>query len=178
VVFLAVFEETKMAKITGTFDNFWSSIEAKARELGAVDGDLPQIRIAVKNVLVTAGWADVSGIVNFLSETDKASALSAATAEVQRLSPALTQARKLTFTAGFQPTKGSLSASASASPVLEMSNVESVSSSFSPQMAKVGDACPRCSGSMQPVGLVNDRSALYCPKDRVVMPLPTGVSLR
>jgi hypothetical protein len=165
-----------MAKITGTFDNFWSSIEAKARELGAVDGDLPQIRSAVKNVMVTAGWADVSGSVNFLSKSDKASALSAATAEVQRLSPAITHARKLTFTAGFQPTKGSLSASAS--PVLEMSNVESVSSSFSPQMAKVGDACPRCSGSMQPVGLVNDRSALYCPKDRVVMPLPTGVSLR
>lgn len=165
-----------MAKITGTFDNFWSSIEAKAKELGVVDGDLPQVRTAVKNVLVTAGWADVSGIVNFLSDNDKAAALSAATAEVQRLSPAISQSRKLTLTAGFQPTKNSLSANTTTT--LEMSNVESVSSSFTPQMAKVGDACPRCSGSMQPVGLVNDRSALYCPKDRVVMPLPTGVSLR
>jgi len=165
-----------MAKITGTFDNFWSSIEAKAKELGVVDGDLPQVRTAVKNVLVTAGWADVSGIVNFLSDNDKAAALSAATAEVQRLSPAISQSRKLTLTAGFQPTKNSLSANTTTT--LEMSNVESVSSSFAPQMAKVGDACPRCSGSMQPVGLVNDRSALYCPKDRVVMPLPTGVSLR
>jgi hypothetical protein len=173
---LAVFEETKMAKITGTFDNFWSSIEAKAKELGVVDGDLPQVRTAVKNVLVTAGWADVTGIVNFLSDNDKAAALSAATAEVQRLSPAISQSRKLTLTAGFQPTKNSLSANTTTT--LEMSNVESVSSSFTPQMAKVGDACPRCSGSMQPVGLVNDRSALYCPKDRVVMPLPTGVSLR
>ncbi len=165
-----------MAKITGTFDNFWSSIEAKAKELGVVDGDLPQVRTAVKNVLVTAGWADVTGIVNFLSDNDKAAALSAATAEVQRLSPAISQSRKLTLTAGFQPTKNSLSANTTTT--LEMSNVESVSSSFTPQMAKVGDACPRCSGSMQPVGLVNDRSALYCPKDRVVMPLPTGVSLR
>jgi hypothetical protein len=173
---LAVFEETKMANITGTFDNFWSSIEAKAKELGVVDGDLPQVRTAVKNVLVTAGWADVSGGVNFLSDNDKAAALSAATTEIQRLSPTISQSRKLTFTAGFQPTKNRLSANTTTT--LEMSNVESVSSSFTPHMAKVGDACPRCSGSMQPVGLVNDRSALYCPKDRVVMPLPTGVSLR
>lgn len=165
-----------MTKITGTFDNFWTSIEAKAKELGVVDGDLPQVRTAVKNVLVTAGWADISGAVNFLSDKDKAAAVSAATAEVQRLSPTIAQSRKLTFNSGFQPTKNSLSANTTTS--LEMSNVQSVSSNFAPQMAKVGDACPRCSGSMQPVGLVNERSALYCPKDRVVMPLPAGVSLR
>lgn len=169
-----------MSKITGTFDNFWQPIEAKAKALGVSDGDLPHVRSSVKNVLIASGWADPAGAVNFLSDTDKGACLAAAEAEVARLAPAMNQSRKLTFSAGFQPTKHNLSASTTTAPgaFTEMANVQTVSSNFSPTMAKVGDACPRCSGAMQPVGLVNDRAALYCPKDRVVQPLPSGVSLR
>jgi hypothetical protein len=169
-----------MFKITGTFDSFWQSIEADVKDLGISDGDLAHARSSVKSVLVAAGWADPSGSVNFLSESDKASCKAAAEAEVARLAPVMNQSRKLSFSAGFQPTKNSLTASTTtaAGAFTEMANVQTVSSNFSPALAKLGDACPRCSGTMQPVGLVNDRAALYCPKDRVVQPLPLGVSLR
>lgn len=166
-----------MAKITGTFDSFWQSLEGTAKDLGVTDGDLPQLRTSVKSVLVAAGWADPSGKTEFLSASDEKACRAAAETEVSRLAPALAQARQLVFTSGFHPTKNSLSA-ASAPVVTEMTSAQTVTSSFQPQMAKVGDSCPRCSGPMQAVGLVNDRSALYCPKDRVVEPLPVGVSSR
>lgn len=164
-----------MAKISSTFESFWQSLEVKAKELGVGDGDLPQLRSGVKNVLVAAGWSNTSGKLEFLSASDQSACEAAAMAEMQRVAPAMAQSRKLTFTSGFNPTKHNLSASTTTT---EMASVSPVTSAFSPMMAKVGDTCPRCSGSMQAVGLVNERSALYCPKDRVVMPLPSGVTLR
>ena len=163
-----------MAKISGTFENFWQDLERKAKDQGVGDGDLSQVRRAVKNVLIAAGWADAAGNVEFLSEADKTACKAAADAEVARVVPAMAQARTLNFTAGFHPTKNALQASTAT----EMTAVSPVSAAFNPVLAKVGDKCPRCEGSMQAVGLVNERAALYCPKDRVVMPLPSGVSLR
>lgn len=164
-------------KISSNFESFWQSLEPKAKGTGMSDGDLAHARSSVKNVLVAAGWSDSSGRIEFLSSADQAACENAALAEVQRIAPSLVQSRKLVFTDGFHPTRHSLSAQTQPQAALaEMTPV--VSSNFHPTLAKVGDNCPRCSGAMQAVGLVNDRSALYCPKDRVVMPLPSGVSLR
>lgn len=169
-----------MAKIVGTFENFWLPLEAKAKAVGVKDGDLTAVRASVKNLLVTAGWSDSAGNTSFLSASDQASCLAAAEAEVSRVAPTVAASRKLVVSSGFHPTKASVSAGISPPMTLtEMSSVPTVSASnFRPEMGKAGDRCPRCSATMEPVGLVNDRAALYCAKDRVVTPLPSGTSLR
>lgn len=172
-----------MAKITGSFDNLWTSeLEAKAKGLGVIDGDLPRIRASVKNALISADWVTNDGTVTFSSENDKSNALKAAV-EVLTISSQRTTAERRVVVrpqAGMSPTKSQvlLASSASAAPT-GFSSVSPVrNGAFSPEMAKAGDKCPRCNSTMEPVGLVNERAALYCSRDRVVEPLSADSSVR
>lgn len=164
-----------MAKISSSYEDFWQVLEAKAKELGLTDGDLPHVFTAVKNVVVSAGWADQTGAMSFLSESDKEACVQASFAEIERIAPKLEHERKLTFKSGFSPTKSNLKPGTTTA---QISSTGTLSSSSLVAMGKPGDRCPRCSGSMQPVGLVNDKAALYCPKDRVVLPLAGDASIR
>lgn len=178
-----------MAKITGTFNKLWKQgMEDDARRLGVIDGDLAAVRAKVKNTLVSGGWANAEGNVEFVTEQDAANALQAAQKTLIAASERLAKERKVVRTSsGVTPTKASvLSASTvhvdpSEKRVVNLTsagNTHVDASAFSPKMGEVGDRCPRCRGSMDPVGLVNDRAGLYCTRDRVVVPLPTGTQVR
>lgn len=163
-----------MTKISGTFEQLWQDLEVSAKTAGIIDGDLDIVRSSVKNLLVTAGWADPSGVVSFVSTSDQATCVEAAKTELARLAPTLSTQRKL-VTAELSSHQNKMQVlSAGAATDFTGTGV----SASAPTMAKAGDRCPRCSGAMEPVGLVNDRAALYCDKDRVVLPLPFGTSLR
>lgn len=174
-----------------SFESLWSRhLEPKAKAHGVRDGDVSKVRTAVKNLLVTAGWADQNGATSFGSIKDFNACLSAATQTIDRVAPPLAAERKLTTVrAGFTPTKSQmLAGSAVALPAAtgewtpvtleSVPEVQVAAVTFSPLLAKLGDKCPRCSGSMQPVALVNDRAALYCNRDRVVLPLPPEQTMR
>lgn len=152
------------------FESVWKNVLVpKASALGAVDGDLDKLRSKVKNYLASAGWVLPSGEMSFVSKTDKASCLSAAADQIARVVPTLVESRRVTR---MQVTAATVSANFVSDPAAH------VSASALPGMASMGDRCPRCSGSMEPVGLVNDRVGLYCTRDRVVLPLPEGTQLR
>lgn len=177
-----------MSKIKTTFDDLWKKgLENDARSLGVIDGDLPKVRSKVKNVLIRAGWATAAGDVDFVTDMDAANALQAARKELNRVSERLVAERKVvraSKTPGMAPTKAQvLNASAeSLTPGPQQVHLEStqhaVEASFLPKMAQVGDRCPRCHGSMTPVGLANSRGGLYCTKDRVVVPLSADTQVR
>ena len=171
-----------MAKISGSFDNLWTSeLEAKAKAFGVIDGDLSRIRATVKNALISADWALNDGSLLFSSENDKANAVKAAVEVLSAASQRQVAERRVTVrpTVGSSPTKAQVLQASTGVDSMSFSSVSTVKSgSFSPDMAKAGDKCPRCSGAMDPVGLVNDRAALYCPRDRVVLPLPPASSVR
>jgi len=176
-----------MAKITGTFDKLWNrGMADDARRLGVVDGDLASIRSKVKNRLIDAGWAKADGTVEFVTEQDAANALKAAQDTLVAAASKVTTERKVVrASVGTSPTRSQV-LSGSARPIGSQPNVATLMSanttvdagSFNPEMGKVGDRCPRCHGSMAPVGLVNDSAGLYCPRDRVVQPLPAGTQVR
>lgn len=171
-----------MAKISGTFDQLWTSdMESKAKALGVIDGDLHRVRASVKNLLVTAGWAANDGSLSFTSETDRSNAITASMQVLTSTAQRTAAERRVTVAPrGSTPTKASiLQASAAAPPQsASFSSASPVRVASFPALAKVGDRCPRCNGNMDPVGLVNDRGALYCPRDRVVLPLSPDVSVR
>jgi hypothetical protein len=171
-----------MAKITGNFDNLWTSdLEAKAKGLGVIDGDLPRVRAAVKNALVSADWAANDGSLTFLSENDRNNAVKAALDVLTTVSQRASADRRVTVKpTGSSPTKSQvLLASTAGAPTTAFASVTPVrNGAFTPDVAKAGDKCPRCSGSMEPVGLVNDRAGLYCSRDRVVLPLSAASSVR
>lgn len=182
-----------MAKITGTFDKLWNQGMADdARKLGVIDGDLLTVRSRVKALFVSAGWAQPDGTVEFVTEQDAANALQAAREVVEKTSTRLAAERKVVrahpVSAGTTPTKMQV-LSGNARPIDHINEAGSSSAvlhstgavataSFNPKMGQVGDRCPRCHGSMEPVGLVNERGALYCSRDRVVQPLPDGTQVR
>lgn len=150
-----------------TFENLWTNIlSAKAASAGVSDGDLDEVRSSVKSALVSAGWVESSGACSFLSNTDKGNCLTAAAEQIQRVAPNLVNNRKVTRMQVM-----------SASATTDFAPNNAVSASL-PGMAKVGDRCSKCSGTMDVVGLVNDRAGLYCSRDRVVLPLPSGTSLK
>jgi hypothetical protein len=177
-----------MAKITGTFDKLWNQGMADdARRLGVVDGDLSRVRSKVKNLLIDAGWAKADGAVEFVTEQDAANALQAAHKVLTSAAASFSAQRKVVkASVGHSPTRAqvlsgsTISSAVSNDPVtVNLTSANTVDAgSFNPEMGKVGDRCPRCHGSMEPVGLVNDRAGLYCPRDRVVSPLPAGTQVR
>ena len=172
-----------MSKINTTFDSLWKQgLEGDAKNLGVIDGDLPQVRNRVKNLFVSAGWTKPDGTTEFVSNQDCANALQAARTELNKVAPLVAAQRKVAAirasTAGATPTKsGVLSASVAGSApatqqvTLQSTGAEVAAASFAPNMGKVGDKCPRCYGHMEPVKLANNRAAIYCTRDRVVTPL-------
>jgi hypothetical protein len=175
--------------IKTSFEQLWAGeLEAKARAAGAIDGDIPRIRSAAKNLLISAGWAETTGECHFLSDGDKGACLTAAAETIERTTGQLVSERNLvraTTQPGFSPTKtqvlaGSAQAAVSAGvETMVLESVQQVSAgSFTPACAKLGDRCPRCSGSMETVGLVNDKASIYCTRDRVVLPLSSDYSMR
>jgi hypothetical protein len=172
-----------MAKTTSSFDHLWTSeLEAKAKSLGVIDGDLPRIRATVKNTLISADWAANDGTVTFSSEEDRNNAIKAAVDVLTIASQRTAAERRVVVkpTVGSAPTKSQvLLASAGGDALTAFSSVSTVrTGAFAPEMAKAGDKCPRCNSSMEPIGLVNDRAALYCSRDRVVLPLSASSSVR
>ncbi len=163
--------------IKTTFETIWEkSLETVARQNGAVDGDLHRVRTAAKNLLVAAGWAQPSGDCSFVSDADLQACVSAAVPAVTRAAKQAESERRLAPpTPGLSPTKRQIMAGAE---TVELTSAQLTASAFSPQMAQVGDRCPRCSGSMEPVGLVNERAGLYCVRDRVVLPLASEQAVR
>jgi len=156
-----------------SFSDLWAThLEAKALAAGAVDGDFQSIRVAARNVLVSAGWDDGQGALNFVSNTDLASCIKAAVEAVETSAHLASHHR---LAARAQPVVGASATKAQVLSAYSMAEFTSAQkapvASFSPLMAKPGDRCPRCSGSMEPVILVNDKPAVYCTKDRVVLPL-------
>jgi len=173
-------------KITGTFDEIWNQgMEANAKALGVRDGDLPKVRAKVKNLFISAGWASPEGDVEFVSQLDAANALQAARKELSRVAERVAHEGKVVrATAGTTPTKSQvLSASAGSDPTGPTTATIHTShtieaGAFAPKMGKVGDRCPRCMGSMEPVGLANGKGAIYCTRDRVVVPLSQDTQVR
>lgn len=176
-----------MNKLSASFESVWKeNLEPKARALGAHDADLDRARTAAKNMMIAAGWATVDGKCEFISENDLKNCLETTTPVVEKATQtAMADRRVVTAQTGFVPTKAQVVAgaakalvSAGAEPVeLTSAQVTTASNSLA-GLAAVGDRCPRCSGSMDPVGLVNDRAGLYCPRDRVVLPLPANQTVR
>ncbi len=166
-------------KKTSTFESFWAqNLEPKAKAHGVVDGDLSRIRGAVKNLLISAGWATVEGAMTLSSDKDAANCLTAAAASVDATAPFVAAERKVVrVSAGSTPTKGMLRASADGDSVVDFASQTTVNPEF-PVLASVGDACPRCKGSMEPVALANNKAAVYCNRDRVVLPLPANLEVR
>ncbi len=170
-----------MAKIIGSFDQLWTSdLEAKAKALGALDGDLPRVRATVKNALISADWASNDGSLRFSSDNDQNNALKAAVEAMTSASQRAAAERKVTVKhAGVAPTRSQVLLASASAPPTTFSSVSPVrTGAFSPESAKAGDKCPRCNSMMEPVGLVNERAALYCSRDRVVLPLSAESSVR
>ncbi len=167
------------------FNHLWQTIlEPKAKDMGLIDGDMPKVRSAVKNMMVSAGWSDVEGKVDFISAEDLNAGMEASLDIIKVIGPTLVASRRVTHRHGFTPTKTQI-VDTTVSPVVqasvepvELTSTQSVTAAFHPEMGKVGDRCPKCSGSMEPVALVNERGAIMCQRDRVVTPLPIGYSVR
>jgi hypothetical protein len=156
-----------MAILKSSVEKVYQTIETEAKGNGVRDGDMDAVYRVVKATLVDAGWATSGGEVSFVSAEDAQNAMGAVRDAVLTLSKGLAN-RKVVLQPGSQPTKNHVS---SASAVSFQSVPQAVAGGFHATMAKVGDTCPKCNGSMQQVLLVNERSGLYCSKDRVVLPL-------
>ena len=173
-----------MSKISGTFEELWQSgMEANAKDLGVLDGDLATVRSKVKNLLIRAGWAQSDGSVGFVSDLDHANALQACRKELNAAADKLVSERKVVRASavpGSTPTKEQVLSASSNVPqeaTLYPSAIVDASSAL-PKIGHIGDRCPRCSASMQPVGLANNKAALYCTQDRVVVPLASDITVR
>lgn len=166
--------------IKTTFDLLWKKgLENDAKNLGVIDGDLGTVRAKVKNLFVSAGWAEPDGTASFVSDLDFANALQAARAELNKVAPFIAATRKveaIRASAGGSPTKSQVvagkSLSASAEVTLQSTGNLVTAATFAPKMGQVGDKCPRCNSQMDPVMLANKQPAIYCVRDRVVTPLP------
>jgi len=161
-----------------SFDPYWNErLVPTAMKLGAIDGDLPRIRTAVKNTLITSGWANVHEMVEVTSLNDYNACLKAALDTVARVTPNLVASRTVVKkTAGMAPTKAALSASAQPQSVV-LQSTQHIAASF-PTTAHAGQTCPRCNSIMSAVTLANDQGAVYCRRDRVVLPLPSDHAVR
>jgi hypothetical protein len=171
-----------MSRIKSSFSQVWSKhLEAKAREAGAIDGDIPRLQNSAKNLMVSAGWTSPDGQCDFVSPQDLSACVQAAAEEIASTAQKLAGERRLrrlpvgSTTTKSQVTSGSAHQIGAAA---ELSSAQTTSSSAMPIMAKPGDRCPRCSGSMRSLGLVNDRAGLYCQRDRVVLPLSADFQMR
>lgn len=160
-----------------TMEEFWTGVEGRARALGAQDSDVAQLRSKTKNLLVSAEWSDTSGNISFSSDNDEKNAISAAVALIEDETGALIAKRQRSnrvIRAGYAPTSSAITAG--------VSQTELTASTFRPaaetaHMAELpgpvtmDSRCPRCNSAMQATGLVNNGTALYCSKDRIVLPL-------
>ncbi len=155
--------------MNNTFSNLWDDgLADAARAAGVRDGDLNKIRAKVKATLVSATWADNEGKLCFANDADMAACLQTARAVVDSESPKYAHSHLKASLQGQHPNKTSLSAFLN--PVTPDTMI---SAGFSPVMAKPGDRCPNCSGNMLAVELVNQKPGLFCPADRVCLPLST-----
>lgn len=157
-----------------TWSAFWGSIEDTARKSGAVDVDLVALANSTRNLLISAGWCGVDNTVVFSSENDRANAVAAATDHVKDQTPIVVGGRirqNRVIRAGYElsPSQAKDHATLSASNFMPVENTAAVSPL--PGLADTGSKCPRCEGSMVVVGLVNDKAAVYCLKDRIALPL-------
>ena len=160
-----------MAYSQCSMEDFWSAnFEGRAREHRLTQPQTASLRAAVKGTLIDAGWAQPDGTLTFSSKADAAAAYKASIRRFQPLAERL--AREARVQVGSTPTRASVSASASAPANVPLTSLNG--SSFHPGVPGLHDNCPRCSSPMQPVRLVNERVAIFCSKDRVVLPLPVG----
>jgi hypothetical protein len=171
-------------KITGTFEGIWKDgLEGDAQKAGVRDGDLHRVRARLKALFIRAGWATPEGNVDFVSEEDAANALIAARRELDTVASKVAHEGRVTRSvAGSSPTKSQVLSAAMRSEqqmaTLHSSPQNEVSGSFAPRMGQTGDHCPRCSSAMEPVRLANQRAALYCTRDRVVIPMSPDTQIR
>ena len=152
-------------------ETFWAKVEPRARELGAQDSDNTILRSKVKNLLISASWGSPSGELSFLSDSDEANAISAAMDLVDEEAVKVVAVRHRAnreIRVGCTPTATGVSQAVSAST---FSPVGQAPVAPLPPPVTLDTRCPRCSSPMNTVGLANDGAAIYCSKDRIVLPL-------
>lgn len=150
-----------------TFSDLWNNgLADVAREEGVRDGDLPKVRASVKAALIRATWCARDGSLEFANDKDQANCLRHARKVVEKEAPKYAHSHLAASMVGQSPTRRSLSAFLN--PVTPDTML---SAGFSPRMAEVGDSCPNCGGQMRAVELANSKPGLFCPHDRVCLPL-------
>ena len=157
--------------IKSNMETFWAKVEPRARELGAQDSDVAVIRQKVKNLLISAEWCTSNGDVSFLSKGDEANAISAATTLVDDEAVHVVAKRhrgNRELRIGCTPTANGVATLMSAST---FSPVGQAPVAPLPERVTLDTRCPRCSSAMGTIGLANDGAAIYCSKDRIVLPL-------
>jgi hypothetical protein len=155
-----------MASINSSLEDFWAAnFDGRAREHRLTRPQTDALRAAVKGTLIDAGWAKPDGTLAFSSKADANTAYKAAMRRFQPLAERLAREARVRSPL---PVSASVSAPANV-PITSVNG-----STFRPGVPGVHDKCPRCSSQMEPVRLVNDRVAIFCSKDRVVLPLPAG----
>lgn len=154
-----------MTSLKQPFNDMWEKVRKHSGiSAGTSDSDLVRERAAVKALVVDAGWSDDKGAsVSFTSSDDYRSAIKASVTEFKRVYEISGQHTML------------VAGHASGSALKASVGFDSVAkASFNPVMASLNDKCPRCNSSMEPVGLANSKSAVYCRKDRIAIPLDKG----
>lgn len=160
-----------------TMESFWAGIEGRARELGAQDSDVAQLRSKTKNLLISADWSDTSGNVTFSSDNDEKNAISAAVNLIEEETGTIIAKRvrnNREIRMGYSPSSSAITAGANPAE-LQASTfrpaAESAQMSALPGPVTMDTRCTRCGGAMQATVLVNNGTGLYCSKDRIVLPL-------
>jgi hypothetical protein len=148
----------------------WAAVEPRARELGAQDSDVSELRSKVRNLVIAAGWGDIAGNLAFVSDSDQKNCISAAMTlvddeTVPLVAKRVRSNRKIRVGYAASPTGGSAAISASTfAPV-------GAQTAALPDPVTPDTRCPRCASAMSTVGLANDGVGIYCSKDRIVLPL-------
>jgi hypothetical protein len=166
--------------MTNTLDAFWADVcQPMLAQQGGNDGDVQAARNKVKAMLVSAGWCGADGVLSFVSPQDRRTAerqaLVAVVSSVAR-SVAVRAQAAATQQPGMVPTVASVAMQAiETRQVVEMHTLSAATENpLAFAMAKVGDPCPKCQAPMTTISLANSRPALFCNKDKVVVPLPTA----
>lgn len=162
---------TKQIRVS--FDDFWKKISEKSSLRG--DSELTNIaRANTLSELSQLGWvregvveASADGLSKALAAgvrcVERAIARHSREEETRKAS-ASARAKLLSAFTKPEPVKNTLSARSQFAHTgpKEM---------FNPVMAKFDEKCPRCGSAMQAVSLVNAKMAVFCTRDRVVLPV-------